>query len=264
MNLRVVSALLLRYLFLFTRNWVRVAEVIFWPMMELLLWGFLQRYLESEGADRPGGFAFLIGGMIFWDVMFRAQQAVAISFLEDVWTRNLLNVFVAPVRPAEYLAAAFGIGFVRIGVTVALLAVLSWIQFQFNLFALKSSLIPFFANLLLFGWSMGIFATALIMRWGQAAESLAWAVPVLIQPMCAAFYPVSVLPAWFQPVSLSLPCTHVFEGMRGVLAGQPFSWPHFWWSVVLNFVFLALAATFYARVLRTVRERGLLSKFATS
>ena len=264
MNLRIVSALILRYLFLFTRNWIRAAEIIFWPMMELFLWGFLQRYLESSGSSRPGGFTFLIGGMIFWDVMFRAQQAVAISFLEDVWTRNLLNIFAAPVRPAEYLAATFGVGLIRITITVIILATLSWLEFRFNLFSLKFSLVPFFANLLVFGWSMGMFATALIMRWGQAVESLAWAVPFLIQPLCAAFYPVDVLPQWFQPVSLALPCTHVFEGMRDVLAGRGFSWPHLWWSMGLNVIFLALSGLFYARILRTVRQRGLLSKFATT
>jgi ABC-2 type transport system permease protein len=132
------------------------------------------------------------------------------------------------------------------------------------LFSLEFTLVPFFANLLVFGWSLGVVATALIMRWGQAAESLAWAVPFLIQPLCAAFYPVSVLPKWFQPVSLSLPCTHVFEGMRAVLAGRGFLWDHFWWSIGLNIIFLALAGLFYARVLRTVRQRGLLSKFATT
>ena len=122
MNVRIIWALTLRYLFLYTRNWVRIAELIFWPTMELVTWGFLTQYLDTKmGAAESGPITWLLGGVILWDVMFRSQQGVAISFLEDVWTRNLLNVFVAPVRPAEYLSAAFGVGFVRIAVTVLIL-----------------------------------------------------------------------------------------------------------------------------------------------
>lgn len=265
MNPRIVFALVCRYLFLYTRNWVRLAEVIFWPTMELVTWGFLTRYLDTKmGGAEAGPFAWLLGGVVFWDVMFRSQQGVAISFLEDVWTRNLLNIFVAPVRPAEYLASAFGVGLVRIAITVLILWSLSWAFFQFNLLSIGPALIPFFACLLLFGWSIGIFATALIMRFGQAAESLAWAVPFLIQPLTAVYYPVSVMPAWLQPVALSLPSTHVFEGMRGVMAGNGFSWPHLAWALALNLVFLLLAAAFYAATLSAVRARGLLAKVATN
>ena len=98
-SFHTVSALVLRYVFLYTRNPVRFVELIFWPLVDLLVWGFLTIYLKGQGeGDFPTTIVFLIGGMILWDVMFRSQQGVAISFLEDVWTRNLLNIFVAPVR----------------------------------------------------------------------------------------------------------------------------------------------------------------------
>ncbi len=265
MNFRIVFALVCRYLFLYTRNWVRLAEVIFWPTMELVTWGFLTRYLEGKmGAAEAGPFTWMLGGVIFWDVMFRSQQGVAISFLEDVWTRNLLNIFVAPVRPIEYLASAFGVGLVRIAITVLILWALSWIFFSFNLLDIGPALVPFFGSLLLFGWAIGIFATALIMRFGQAAESLAWAVPFLIQPLTAVYYPVSIMPGWLQWVALALPSTHVFEGMRGVMAGAGFSWSHFAWAALLNAVCLLLAGLFYHWTLSTVRARGLLAKVATN
>jgi len=265
MNFRIVFALVCRYLFLYTRNWVRLAEVVFWPMMELVTWGFLTRYLEGRmGGGESGPFTWMLGGVIFWDVMFRSQQGVAISFLEDVWTRNLLNIFVAPVRPVEYLASAFGVGLVRIAVTVLILWALSWSFFRFNLLDIGPALVPFFASLLLFGWAIGIFATALIMRFGQAAESLAWAVPFLIQPLTAVYYPVSIMPGWLQWVALALPSTHVFEGMRGVMAGAGFSWSHFGWAMALNGVCLVLAGFFYSWTLATVRAKGLLTKVATN
>jgi len=261
MNLRAVGALVLRYLFLYTRNYVRLVEVAFWPLMELLVWGFLSLHLKNDiGGAAANAVSYLIGAIILWEVMFRAQQGVAISFLEDVWTRNLLNIFVAPIRTADYIAATFAVGLVRIAATLVVLAGLAWPLYHFNLFELRIALLPFFANLLLFGWSMGMISVSLIVRWGQAAEGLAWAVPFLIQPLACVFYPVKTLPEWLQPVALALPCSHVFEGMREVVEHGTFSWSRMGWALGLNALYFALAAAVFAGILRYSRNRGLLTR----
>jgi ABC-2 type transport system permease protein len=263
-SFNTVSALVLRYVFLYTRNPVRFVELIFWPLVDLLVWGFLTMYLQKQGGGEfPTTITFLIGGMILWDVMFRSQQGVAISFLEDVWTRNLLNVFVAPVRTAEYVAATCLVGVLRVGVTLVVLATVASLAYGFHLSDLGFSLLPFLGNLILFGWFLGMISTALIMRWGQAAESLAWAVPFFIQPLAAVFYPVSVLPGWLQPVAMALPCTPVFEGMRAVLAGKAIPWWNLEHALLLNLGWGSIAAFFFAANLRHVRKTGLLVKVAT-
>ena len=267
MNLRIISALVLRYLYLYSRTPMRIIELVFWPLVDLMVWGNLTIFLQEHTDSDFGKYImFLIGGVILWDVLFRAQQGVAISFLEDVWTRNLLNVFVAPVRTAEYVAATFTVGFLRICVTMLVLCSVAAIGYQFNVFTLKWSLIPFFGNLLLFGWSLGMISTALILRWGQAAESLAWAVPFFIQPIVCAFYPLSKLPAALQPIALAMPATHVFEGMRAVLdptGDHSIPWNSMLWALGLNVVFMALAAWIFAWMLSLTKRRGLLTKFAT-
>lgn len=264
MNPRIIGALVLRYAFLYTRNWIRVVELIFWPTMELLLWGFLTTFIERQTTgDFPMFIRFLIGAMIFWDVLFRSQQAVAISFLEDVWTRNLLNVFVAPIRVTEYLAATFAFGMIRVTITVVLLAILAKLMYEFNLFDFQWNLIPFFANLLLFGWSLGMISTALIMRWGQAAEALAWAVPFMIQPFSAVFYPVDVLPEPLQVVAWMIPSTYVFEGMRTVLQQGSMAWTDFALATGMNLIFLVLAGAFFAFMYDQARQKGLLTKVAS-
>ncbi len=266
MNIEAIWGLVLRYVFLYTRNAIRIVELLFWPVMELMVWGFLTVYLRENATGGLQEFiVFLIGAMILWDVLFRSQQGVAISFLEDVWTRNLLNVFVAPVRITEYLAATFVIGFLRILVTVSVLTVLAAVMYQFNLFDLGFALIPFFLNLLVFGWCLGMISTALILRWGQAAEALAWAVPFFIQPVSAVFYPVAVLPSWLQAVAWVIPSTHVFEGMRNVLDPDmaTFSWTNLAWATGLNLAFALITGLFFAWILRLVREQGLLTKFAS-
>ena len=263
-SFNAVSALVLRYIFLYTRNPVRFVELVFWPLVDLLMWGFLTMYLKKQGAGEfPTAITFLIGGMILWDVLFRSQQGVAISFLEDVWTRNLLNVFVAPVRTVEYVAATCLVGVLRLGVTLLVLMIVAALAYGFHLTDLGFALLPFLANLILFGWFLGMISTALIMRWGQAAESLAWAVPFFIQPIAAVFYPVSVLPAWLQPVANALPCTPVFEGMRAVLSGHSIPWINVQTAVGLNVIWGSLAAFFFAANLRHVRKTGLLVKVAT-
>ncbi len=259
-----VSALVLRYLYLYTRHPVRLVELIFWPLVDLLVWGFLTTYLQKHGAGEfPAGISFLIGGMILWDVLFRSQQGVAISFLEDVWTRNLLNVFVAPVRTTEYVAATCMVGVLRVAVTLVVLTIVAALAYQFHLTSLGFALLPFLGNLILFGWFLGMISTALIMRFGQAAESLAWAVPFFIQPLAAVFYPVSVLPGWLQPAANALPCTPIFEGMRTVLSGHAIPWGNVQHALLLNLVWGSIAGFFFAANLRYVRKAGLLVKVAT-
>lgn len=263
MNLRRVQALVLRYTFLYTRSAPRVAEMFFWPVMDLLVWGLLTVYLKKLQNLVPSTVTFLLGSMIFWDILYRAQQAVTLSFLEDIWARNLLNIFVAPVRVSEFIAATWVVGFVKILITVAILSSLAWSLYSFNLFHLGLSFIPLFINLLVMGWSVGMVTTAMITRWGQSAEALAWGIPFLIQPFCAAFYPLATLPKFLQPIALAIPATHVFEGMRAVLAGQGLAWHYVFAAAGLNGLYLLASALFFNYMFEKAREKGLLAKLGT-
>lgn len=264
MNLRIIWALVLRYIFLYSRNPVRMVEMVFWPVVDLLVWGNLTLFLQRNTTQEFGNFIiFLLGAMILWDILFRAQQGVAISFLEDVWTRNLLNIFVAPIRTTEYLSATFTIGVLRILITGIVLGGIAWFGYAFNIFTLEWWLVPFFLNLMLFGWSLGMISTALILRWGQAAESLAWAVPFFIQPAVAVFYPVDVMPAWAQPIAWAFPATYIFEGMREVMNTGDMNLTLLAQAFGLNIVYLAGAGGLFMWVLNVTRKRGLLTKFAT-
>ncbi|MEM7699643.1 MAG: ABC transporter permease, partial [Verrucomicrobiota bacterium] len=206
---------------------------------------------------------FLIGAVILWDILFRAQQGVAIFFLEDVWSRNLLNVFGAPVGHFDYLLATYGVGLMRAAVTSTMLAVLSALFYSFDILQLGWALIPYIANLLIFGWALGMISTALIVRWGPAAETLAWAVPFFIQPFAAVYYPVSELPRALQIASQCLPCSYIFEGMREVLRSGEIGWGQLGIATGINILYLGLAGLLFLRVMHVAREKGLLTKFAS-
>ncbi|MGD9897256.1 MAG: ABC transporter permease [Candidatus Methylacidiphilaceae bacterium] len=262
MNLRRIQALVLRYTYVYRRSAIRILEIFFWPAIDLLVWGLLTLYLEKPGRQLPSGVAFLVGAVIFWDVIYRSQQGITVSFLEDVWSRNLLNLFAAPVRVTEFVGATCIVGVLKTVVVGVYLAALAFLLYRFNLLAVGTALFPLFVNLLLMGWTLGIATTALLLRWGQAAEALAWAVPFAIQPFAAVFYPVSTLPSWLQPVAWAIPATHVFEGMRLALrGGHP--WDRVVYATLLNLAYLALASAFFASLFAAARRKGLLVKIGT-
>lgn len=263
MSWSVISGLILRYTYLYRRSVPRIIEMIFWPLMDLLVWGFVTVYLHRLSPEVPGAVTFLLGAMIFWDIIYRSGQGVTMSFLEDVWTRNLLNVFVAPVRISEFLAATFIVGFFKITIIVTILGIIAATVYNFHILSMGMLLLPFFANLLLMGWSVGLITTGLILRYGQAVEALAWAIPFLIQPLAAVFYPVSVLPGPLQVVAHCIPATYVFEGMREVLKGAPVPMEHLIWAFALNAVWIAGAMFFFHMMYHSARDQGYLAKLGT-
>jgi ABC-2 type transport system permease protein len=263
MNWRVIRALILKYAFVCSRNTFRLLDVTFWPVMDLLLWGFVTIYMMKMSNAVPGFVTFLIGAIIFWNVLYRAQQVVSVSFLDDVWSRNLLNLFVAPIRAYEYVAAGCLMGLAQALLVLILLGALAFFIDSVNLFGLGLNLGFLFVNLILMGWSMGMLTTSAVLRWGPPAEALAWALPGLLQPLSACFYPVSVLPAWLQPVALCVPASHVFEGMRQLLAGQPLDPNHVWCAFGLNVIYMTTAAFIYSASLDGARMKGFLAKYGT-
>ena len=253
-----VLGLLLRYGYLYRRSLARSMELFFWPVMDLLVWGFLSVYLQRVAA--PRAVSYLVGALILWDILYRCQQAITLSVTEDIWVKNILNLFIAPVRPAELLLATCVVGVVKAAIPGVLLTVLALVLYDFHLLALGAPLAPFLASLLLFGWAVGIFTAALILRFGQSAEALVWGIPFVLQPFSAVFYPVEVLPGWARAIALALPSTHVFEGMRAVMAGEGLRGSALAASFGLNALYLAAGASFFAWMLGRVREKGYLGR----
>lgn len=255
-----VGALLLRYLYLYRRSLARSMEIFFWPVMDLLVWGFVTVYFQSVAA--PRAVLFLLGAVIFWDVFYRSQQAITLSLTEEIWVRNLLNVFIAPVRVGEVVLATCLLGVIRAVLSAAVLGVLAYVFYAFDLLLLGPALLPYFASLILFGWAVGMVTMAVILRFGHAAEALIWGTPFLLQPISAVFYPLAVLPPWLRSIARLLPSTHIFEGMRATLeTGRPALAPLVP-ALGLNVVYLALAGGFFGWMMKRVREKGYLGRLA--
>jgi len=253
-----ISGLLLRNLYLYRRSLTRAMEIIFWPVMNLMVWGFLTHYLRTM--DLPIAVNYLLGAMILWDLLYRSQQSITLSLTEEFWVKNIMNIFIAPIRTVEMVVAMALMGLIKSMLTMAFLMVLAVTFYSFNLFDLGPALVPFFANLILFGWGLGMFTMSLVLRYGHAAEALIWGVPFLIQPISAVFYPVQVLPAWLKLIAFMLPSTYVFEGMRMVLNTGSVDRFMLTVSFGMNLVYLAAGGAFFGWTLRLVRRKGYLSR----
>lgn len=254
-----ILALFLRQVYLYRHSLPRLMEIAYWPLVDILLWGFLTIYLTRLGTGVPAFISFLLGALILWEMLFRAQQALSLAFLEDVWTRNLLNIFVSPVSAAEFIAAGMILGIAKVLVAFVVMTVLAFLLYTFNIFTLGPMLLPFLGNLVVFGWAMGIVTTAIILRYGQGAEALAWGIAFLVQPISAVFYPVAVLPVVLQRIAFFLPSSHIFEGMRAVLATNRLPLSDLLWATGLNVVYLGLAVLFFTRMFCIVKEKGRLT-----
>jgi ABC-2 type transport system permease protein len=225
--------------------------------MDLLVWGFVTMYLEQVTQSKV--VLFMLGGIVLWDVFFRAQQGVGMSVLQEMWVGNTLNLFVSPLRPAELVASTALVGFIRALITSTGLSIVAYILYSFNVLHLGIGLIPLFGSLLFFGWSIGLFTSALILRYGEAAESLAWIVPFVVQPFVAVFYPVSSLPSVLQSFAAIFPCTYIFEGMRTVLSSGEIPWSQIGVSLLLTCVWLGVTGSYFAYTLSYVRRKGYLT-----
>ena len=253
-----IGAMVLRYWYLMRSSWPRLLELTYWPLMNLIMWGFLQTFLaETSSAVAMAG-GVLIGSVLLWELMFRSQLGFTISFFEEMWSRNFGHLLASPLRPVEFVAALVTVSLLRtvIGMTPALVFAI-W-YFGFNLFELGVALIAFFFNLVMFGWAVSAVVTGIVLRNGLGAESLAWAVPFVFLPLCGIYYPVDVLPDAIEAVARALPPTYVFEGMRAILFDRTVDWGSLALATGLNFAYLAAGIGVFLAFLRAARHRGML------
>lgn len=256
-SLRRIWGLTYRHLALYRRSWPRVLELMYWPILQMCIWGFTSSFLLSRGNATAVAAGALIGGVLLWEVALRSQMGVAISFLEELWSRNLGHVFVSPIRPWEMVAALIGVSMMRMLTGVLPAIGVAWLLYAFDLFAMGPVVVLFFANLMIMGWWVALGVISLILRHGAGAEALAWSVLFGLTPISAVFYPVSALPAAVQPVALALPSSHVFEGMRAALEGVV-RWDHLAWALALNAIWMTAGIWLFAVQFRQARLRGAL------
>jgi ABC-2 type transport system permease protein len=253
-----ILAMVLRYLFLLRSSWPRVFELMYWPTIQMVIWGFITLYLLQHSSVIASATGVLVSAVLLWDVLFRGQLGFSLSFLEEVWSRNLANLAVSPLRPSEFLIAMTVMSLLRTLIGVLPAAGLAIVFFEVNVFALGLPLVAFFSALLVMGWSIGMMVSALILRVGLGAESAAWLAIFLLAPISCIYYPIDVLPDWLQWLAWALPTAPTFEGMRAILLEGEVRYELLAHAFALNLVYLLLGAFTFLATFKVARRRGLL------
>ncbi len=254
---RRIWGLVYRHACLYRKSWPRLVELAYWPTLEMLIWGLTARFLYLRGGTAWLLAGALLGGVLLWEVALRAQMGMAMSFLEEVWSRNLAHIFISPLRPFEMVAGLMTVSLLRLLVGLLPAVALAYLLYAFNLFAFGPILILFFVNLVVMGWAVSFGVMGLLLRHGAGAESLAWGVLAGLTPLCAVYYPLHVIPMPWRVISLLLPASHVFEGMRAALHGRV-AWRELGLATMLNAGWLGLLALVLVREFRIARVRGAL------
>ncbi len=262
MNIERIYAIFLRSFYLYRRNLTRLSNLFLWSIMDILMWGFISRYLDQSDQSHFSFLTAFLGAIILWNFLIRVQQGIIMVFFEDMWTQNFFNLFASPLRVSEYVMGLVTSGIATSIIALLLMGVLAVSLFAYNITALGLLALPLLAILFVFGMALGIFTAAIVLRLGPSAEWLAWPIPAVIGPFAGIFYPVASLPLFLQPLSKILPPSYAFEAMRTVLAGGALPTGHLLVGLGLAFVYLLAAALFFAYIYRVVLKNGLLTRFS--
>ncbi|NKF23765.1 ABC transporter permease [Solimonas marina] len=261
-NPRRVAGVILRQYYLMRSSPTRVLPTFAWVAIDIVLWGFITRYLNSVGTPGMNFVPTLLGAVLMWDFFSRVMQGVTVAFFEDVWARNFLNIFATPLSIGEYVSGLVLTSVATSIVGLAVMLLLATGVFGFSFFSYGLLLIPFLLVLFLFGIALGILACAMVLRLGPASEWLVWPIPALLSPFAGVFYPLATLPPWMQWIGHLLPPSYVFEGMRAIVAGHGFSWASLIGGLVLAIAQIVAAAWCFAAVHRKAVRSGLLARYS--
>jgi ABC-2 type transport system permease protein len=262
MRASATAAIVIRQVYLLRGSPTRLLPMIAWVAIDIVLWGFITRYLGALAGPKVNLVASILGAVLLWDFLGRVMQGVTTAFFEDVWSRNFLNIFATPLTIADYLGGLVltGIGTSLMGLIVMLTLATS--VFGLSFFAYGAAIAPFLMVLFVTGISLGVLGAAIVLRLGPASEWLIWPIPSLLSPFAGVFYPLGVLPGWMQAIGRALPPSYVFEAMRAIVAGHPAPGGTLAFAVGLSLLYLVLACWVFARVYRFAIRTGLIARYS--
>jgi ABC-2 type transport system permease protein len=253
-----IGALVLRYVYLLRASWPRVVELAYWPTVQMILWGFMTKFLEQHSSWIAQAGGVLISAVLLWDILYRSQLGVAVSFFEELYARNLGHLFVSPLRPHEMALSLLCMSLIRTLISFCGASLLAIPLYHYSIYTMGFPLVLFFFNLIVMGWAIGLLVVSLVLRYGLGAESLAWVAIFAVVPFSGVYYPIATLPGWLQPVAFLLPASHVFEGMRAIMIDDVVRWDLLATAGALNALYLGAGFAAFLLTFQRARRSGLL------
>lgn len=238
----------------------RWLDLLYWPTVDLMLWGFITLYLQRDLLSSLNFTSLFLGALIMWNILIRAQQGLAVGFLEDIWARNLLHLFISPLNILEYILGLILYSLFKALIASLIMSILSMFIFSFNF--LSQGIYVFYLTfaLILFAWSIGLLTMAFILYFGQEAEILAWALALLFLPFSAVFYPVSALPSPFQEIATFVPTSYIFESFRHLLLQGKLNSSYLLKGYLYTFLYLIGSSLLLILTFKIAKREGKLIK----
>lgn len=256
-----VYGIFLRQMFLFFHSFDRLSDAFYWPAIDLFVWGLTSAYLRQYVPENAHIIMVVVSGILFWLITWRGQYEISVNLLEDLWNKNLINIFVAPLKFSEWIMSFIITGIIKAAFSLTFASILAFILYKVNILIYGFYLIPFSVLLLMVGWWVGFFVAGLILRYGTRIQTLAWSLVAVLSPFSAIYYPLSVLPQWAQKIALLLPTTYIFEGSREIIFKGHLDPFKIYMSLLLNSIYLILSIIFLYRSYAKVLQKGLVKVY---
>ena len=257
-----VRTVVRRHGYVLFRSPHRWFDIAFWPVFDVLLFGSLGAFVAQQNDTSQAATPYLLAGIMLFHVLFQSQIAVATGFMEETWTRNILNVMTTPLREVEYVIGLALMGLMKLAAAMVTVSVAALLFYRFGLGEIGWGLVPVIGVLLLCGWCTAMLVIGLLLRFGQSAEILAWATTFVLLALSGVFNPVESLPGPIQPIAKLLPTTYAFRAARDLLDGGPIPWGDLLLATLSAFVLAGVSMLYVLRMLRVFRDRGYVTRYS--
>lgn len=251
-----IWAMVLRHLYLQFRDAYKIIDAFFWPLFDLVIWGFTSTWLGQNDPSIPL-VKTLLASVVLWTIMYRNSIEISVNVLEEVWNRALVNFFATPLSITEWAISLMLVAFLRSWLTLFFCVVMAQLLYNVNLLAIGWPFLFSVLMLILNGWVIGFFASGLIIRWGQKAQAIAWPIAWMFAPFMGVFFPTTVLPKFLFYMSKLLPATYIFNTMREYILTGTLAYDSYAISIVLTFFYFLLAIMFFKAMFEQTKDQGL-------
>ena len=258
MNFSKIYALGLRHLYLIMNSFPRVLDLIYWPTVQIFLWGFISKFFTLNSEYYNNTIGVILTAAILYDFLFRASISFNMMFLEEIWSRNFTNLFIAPIKISEIIASLTITAILRTLIGLVPAVIIAVPLFGVSILKLGLPLIYLLLSLYLFGISLGLLVTAGLLRYGPSFENIAWASLFFLAPLGCIYYPIEILPEVLQLIAKGLPLVHIFEEMRNILINNIVSYSNIFKSTLISIIYFSFGVVVFYLSYFGAKKRGTL------
>ena len=258
MSIIKMYGLFLRHFYLITRSFPRILDLIYWPSIQITLWGFISNFFASHTTYYNNAVGVILTCAILYDFLFRTSIGFNMLFLEEIWSRNFTNLFIAPMKISEILTSLIFTALVRALIGLIPAVLLTSPLFGISILELGIYLFFLFLSLYIFVITLGILVSAGLLRFGPSFENIAWSTMFLLAPFGCIYYPIEILPEIFQKIAYMLPLVYIFEEARNILINNTVDISNLIQAYMLNMIYIIISITLFFYSFNKARDKGTL------